>query len=197
MYLGLMRRGISFMGAFAGVIAAVAVGEWMLFNFIVPAIALLPLIWFISFFDFWRFQRMSASDRAQIKDDFLLIHSSEIDFKLPKLRANPKVYKWGGIALIVVGVDILSSFLFNMFRFGRLDALFLRHPNIEHLFYSRNQLLAALVIVLLGIFLIVGKSRQIKRQLRDAEQSAEQPPEPLFPADLIPETEGRYHPDEE
>jgi len=154
MYLGLMRRGASIMAAFFLSIAATAFFSNMgLFGYVFGL--LIPVIWFVAFFDFWRYPRMSPEEKALVKDDFLIPQG----MNLPGGSAMRKVRVVAGVLLILAGVfQLYRIFLYN-FIYEYLHSL-----RLIYFFERLPTLLGGVGIIIIGLLLIFWKSRQIKRE---------------------------------
>ena len=154
MYLGLMRRGASIMAAFFQSIAATAFFSNMgLFGYVFGL--LIPVIWFVAFFDFWRYPRMSPEEKALVKDDFLIPQG----MNLPGGSAMRKVRVVAGVLLILAGVfQLYRIFLYN-FIYEYLHSL-----RLIYFFERLPTLLGGVGIIIIGLLLIFWKSRQIKRE---------------------------------
>ena len=155
MYLGLMRRGVSFMAAFIVSIAATAFFESFL-NLLAAAFGLfIPLIWFVAFFDFWRYPRMLPEERAAVQDTFLLV--DQISFpKGPWLRRARVIL---GVLLILAGFDRLFRYFYWHFV-----TEFLHSERVIYFFDQLPTLLAAFGIIIAGLLLIFWKSRQLRQK---------------------------------
>jgi len=173
MYFGMMKRGISFMAAFfLSIICVVFFSRnfWMLHLETVFAF-LIPLVWFIAFFDFWRFPRMSTEERLAVKDEFLMLDQFDLLKNAAKGAAMRKVRIVAGILLILGG----ASQLFQRFVMEFLIGTYWRnHPNIQEFMFMLPQLGGALLIIIVGLLLIFWKGRQIKKEAQEAAEYAAQ-----------------------
>jgi len=154
MYLGLMRRGISLMLCFAASIACA--GMTYMFNLLEAAfIILIPVTWFVAFFDFWRYPRMSPEEKALVQDEFLIPKG----IQLPGGAVMRKARVVAGILLILAGAYqiyrvFLWDFIYQFMHSQRLINLFERMPT----------LLGGVAVIAVGLLLIFWKSRQMKRE---------------------------------
>jgi hypothetical protein len=153
MYLGLLKRGASIMAAFAAdIIVATFFSNTevgYVFGF------LLPVIWFVASFDFWRYPRMSPEEKALVQDDFIIPQG----VKLPSGAVARKVRIVAGILLILAGAyQLYQHFLWNF-----VDQL-LHSQRVIGLFHSMPYLLGSVGIIVVGLLLIFWKSRQLKRE---------------------------------
>jgi len=161
MYFGLMKRGASFMLAFFGSIFATAfVGRY--FSILSVAFALLiPVTWFIAFFDFWRFPRMGEEERAAVTDEFLMVKQ----LHLPQDSVMRKVRIGAGILLILAGLQRLYA----EFHW-RVLYQYLHSERLITLLGNLPAMLGAVAIIVVGLLLILWKSKQIKKEANDDEE---------------------------
>ena len=160
MYLGLMRRGISFMLAFAGsILAASAFSFFTLFS--IAFGLLIPVVWFVAFFDFWQYPRMTPEQQAEVKDEFLMVNQLSI----PKGPVMRKLRVVAGLLLILTGLNLL----YRYFGWYVLHELFRSQWMLE-LFDQLPRFLAAIAIIAVGLLLIFWKSRQLKKEARSHEE---------------------------
>jgi len=160
MYLGLMKRGASIMAAFFASIAAAAFFSSLeLFGYVFGL--LIPVIWFVAFFDFWRYSRMPPEEKALVQDEFIVPKGAG----LPGGAAMGKVRVIGGILLILAGAyQLYRIFLFNyMYQF-------LHSQRVIFFFERIPALLGGVGIIAVGLLLIFWKSRQIKREAGSYEE---------------------------
>jgi len=168
MYFGLMKRGISFMAIFCVSLVGVFFFD-RYFNFLslsVIAIFAVPLVWFVSFFDFWRYPRMSAEERLALKDDFIMPSQRSIP-RGPLLRK----------AQVIAGIVLILGGAVEMFRQFVLDYLvqnfWQQHPRITDFMFLLPRLFGAVLIIVVGLLLIFWKGRQIKKEAREGTYDAE------------------------
>ena len=154
MYLGLMKRGASIMAAFFATIAAAAFFNSLgLFGYVFGL--MIPVVWFVAFFDFWRYPRMSPEEKALVQDDFFIPQGTSF----PGAATMRKVRVAAGILLIIAGAYqlyniFLYSFVYQFLHSERVISLFQRIPT----------LLSGVAVIIVGLLLIFWKSRQIKRE---------------------------------
>jgi hypothetical protein len=146
MFMGLMKLGLSYMAMFFLVIFFASVSGMGAFVY------LLPLIWFYSFFDCVNKVCLSSEELARERDRFL--------FTDPDGAQRPfsgRLRPFAGAVLILAGlVGIWNA------------VLSLLHGSIPEEVYSAvasvgdrlPQLLAAGVIIALGLWLIIGRKKQ-------------------------------------
>ena len=160
MYFGLMRRGASFMVGFA--LAIAGVGLFGLFSLIQAVFGILiPVVWFIAFFDFWRYPRMSPEEKALVEDHFIIPNGMQ----LPGGAAMRKARIIVGVLLILAG----ANQLFRQFYWSFVHE-FLRSRQWIYFFENLPTLLAGLGIIAVGLLLIFWKSRQLKKEAQRHEE---------------------------
>jgi len=153
MYYGLMRRGLSFMVGFALSIAGTSGVRIGIFQ--AAFIILIPVTWFIAFFDFWRYPRMSPEEKAQVQDDFLI----------PRGVRMP-----GGAGLrkarVVVGVLLILAGLYQLYNTLLYSMIFpyLHSERVMYFFHNMPTLLGGAAVILIGLLLIFWKSKQMKAE---------------------------------
>jgi len=159
MYLGLMRRGISFMLGFALSIAGTSGIHIGLFQ--AAFIILIPVTWFVAFFDFWRYPRMSPEEKALVKDDFLIPRG----IKLPGGAAVRKARVIAGVLLILAGLyQLYNTLLFSMIF------PYLHSERVMYFVHNVPTLLGGVAVVVVGLLLIFWKSRQLKKEAQSYEE---------------------------
>jgi hypothetical protein len=142
MFMGFMKLGISFMAIFFLVIF---VSTWLNFG---ALMILVPLIWFYAFFDCINKSYSTNEEFEKFKDEYL--YSPEVLKGLLKNRNGFIV----GFLLILFGFYIfLNNILEYLSRFLP-DKLY---SQIYFVFRSSPQLLVGAVIIIAGIWLILGK----------------------------------------
>ena len=162
MYLGLMKRGASIMAAFFGTIAAAAFFSNMgLFAYVFGLF--IPVIWFVAFFDFWRYPRMSPEEKALVQDDFFIslpgMAGSPQGANFPGGAAMRKVRVIGGVLLILAGLYQLYRILLWNFVYE-----FLHSQRLIYFFERIPTLLGGVAVIIVGLLLIFWKSRQLKKE---------------------------------
>ena len=164
MYFGLMKRGISFMAAFFASVAATVFTENYLSALTFVFVFAIPLAWFVSFFDFWRFPRMTAEERLELKDEFLMLDQ----LKIPKGPLLRKARIIAGIVLILGGASQLYSQFVNGFIVD-----FLHSDRMRNFMYMLPRLGSAVLVIVVGLLLIFWKGRQLKKEAKEATYDEE------------------------
>jgi hypothetical protein len=149
MYMGFMKRGVSLMSVF---FLFIFLGAWMEMGLL---LLILPIIWFYSFFDTHNLRSVPDDEFYALEDDYILFPEIGIE----KVRVLQSKYRnIFALVLIFIGFTILWNNMFNI-----LDN-FLPHY-IYDIFYSFEhyfpQLAIGIAIILLGIYLIRGKKKEL------------------------------------
>jgi len=154
MYFGLMRRGASIMAAFFASIAAAAFFSSLgLFGYVFGL--MIPVLWFVAFFDFWRYPRMAPDELALVKDEFLVPQGAGFQGG----AAMRKVRVVAGILLILAGLyQLYRIFLYNVIY------MYLYSERMMYLLERIPTLLGGVLIIIVGLLLIFWKSRQLKKE---------------------------------
>ena len=160
MYLGLMKRGASIMAAFFASVALTAFfGNIGIFAYVFGLA--IPVLWFIAFFDFWRYPRMSPEEKALVQDDFFIPKG----MKMPGAAVMRKARIVTGILLILGGVyQLYQIFLWNFVE------QFLHSARVIDFFHRMPALLGGVAVIAVGLLLIFWKSRQIKKEAQGYEE---------------------------
>ena len=161
MYLGLMKRGLSFMSMFiACIFGFIFFIDLWAFQVIAGIFGLaLPVVWFAAFFDFWRFPRMSNEEKAAQQDDLLFAGKQ---FKLPQNSIMRKVRVVIGILLIFAGLQGVYSQLLRRFAYNWFNSY-----NVIDFVHSIPSIVSAVAIIVVGLLLIFWKAKQIKKEAND------------------------------
>lgn len=155
MFLGFMKRGVSLMTIFFGVIALAGMFQMDLLLFAVP------VIWFYSFFDTMNKNALTIEELNELPDRFLWIE--EEDFRLFSKGKSRTVV---AVALIVIGVYSLLQMLWEILE----EAMGSVVPSwlYEGIFYDGPRILFSVAIIAGGIYLMgVRKPKQIEEDEED------------------------------
>lgn len=155
MFLGFMKRGVSLMTIFFGVIALAGMFQMDLLLFAVP------VIWFYSFFDTMNKNALTIEELNELPDRFLWIEDE--DFRLFSKGKSRTVV---AVALIVIGVYSLLQMLWEILEeaMGGVVPSWL----YEGIFYDGPRILFSLAIIVSGIYLMgVRKPKQIEEDEED------------------------------
>ena len=147
MYFGLMKRGLSFMALLFTCIAGAAI--FQVFQLAWIFVLAIPVVWFVAFFDFWRFPRMAEEEKAAAhqNDEFLFIKSNSL--------ALPNGFSRR--ARIVVGICLIAA----------AAQMLMQHFN---LWWQYRSFFGAAAIITLGLLLIFWKARAPKQEAMQDEE---------------------------
>lgn len=147
MYLGYMRRGLSLLTAFWGLIFLAAC-----FNFGLLCV-LLPVIWAYAFFDTFNLRSQTPEQLAANPDEFIIAPESLIGRDWKRLVSKRHTL-FGGL-LIFLGVYVL----YNTFLRPLLwDLYHVLHMSwLGSLLDSMPTLIVAVLMILLGVRLVRGR----------------------------------------
>jgi len=153
MYMGFMKIGVSLMTAATAIIFC---GIWFESGVIMFA---LPVLWFYSFFDSINMMSMPDENFQGIEDHYLIIwntNNRQIKNLLTKFNAVLAV------VLILVGVSMIGNTilntLINRISYGQSLQLY---KTFRYLNLNVFRSLFALVIIVVGIKMIIGKKTQL------------------------------------
>jgi len=149
MYMGFMKQGLSLMAVFALTIVGLAYGLEAIF---LPA---LLLVWFYSFFHARNIAALPAEDFMALSDAFIWDGvMEEKGFKI----SSPTIRKWAAGILIVIGAAMLwnnfSSIIYNLIPNRYWDLIY---PIVNQI----PEVVVALIIIVIGFRLIVGKKEEL------------------------------------
>lgn len=146
MFLGFFKEGVSLMTIFFGIIA---MSDWLYVGMFGGALAV--IVWFYAFFDAMNKNSMPDEEFAALEDKY--IWSSHLDGCLE--MTNGRGRKIFAVVLIFIGVCMLGkSVVSALARMG----IYISYEVSEALL-SIPQIIAALVIIAVGIRMIIGKKK--------------------------------------
>jgi hypothetical protein len=160
MYQGFMKRGVSIMTLFFGwlcVSTVFSVEELLFF---------IPVIWFFGFFDSLHSNSLSDEARVQRKDAFLFVEEGQLDrlaFRKLRIPAAVVLILFGGYSILCGGIRFLIERSYLYWDSGITKLVYDYLPNMVF----------SVVIILLGVYLIVGKKKEISE--RDDAMFYEEP----------------------
>lgn len=149
MYMGFMKRGISLMSAF---FLLIFFSSWLELS---PLLFAAAIVWFYAFFDTFNLRNLPDDEFYATEDAYLKVPglSKELSDKL-----QTKYRMVVAVLLILIGVSILwNNFIDILSRILPDEAYSVIHE-FGHLF---PQLLIACGIIALGVYLIVGKKKEL------------------------------------
>lgn len=147
MYQGFLKRGVSLMLIFCGLLCLMDI---LYINWFVYAV---PVVWCYSFFDSINTNSLPDEEFNMLKDEYLFIQGNEnFNFNMGKIRIP------AAVLLIITGSYILFE---NMLYI--LDSIFrIRFSNIIYrLMDYFPRFVFSILIILIGLYLIKGKKTQM------------------------------------
>lgn len=173
MYQGFMKRGVSIMIVFFGMLALIS------YLGIDELIFCLPIIWFYGFFDGIHLNSLPDNEYAQLRDEYLFMSDDLPQLKLKKLRVP------AAIVLILLGSYSLFRTAINYLIYE--DILFWDSPVVNLIYDIFPKILFSILIIFLGVYLIVGK----KKEMENEEDDFYQRDRSYFASDFLDEVEDR------
>lgn len=152
MFMGFMKRGVSFMGLFFLILF---LSSWLGIG---PLMYLLPVLWFYAFFECINMAWASAEEFSLLQDGYLFQSGN-----LPMINSVPS-RRWafyGGILLVFLGIYLLFSKIASEFYNCMTDYAVRVLSSVVSLF---PQIFFGIVIILIGIRLIVGKKKELENR---------------------------------
>lgn len=146
MFMGFMKRGVSFMALF---FLTIFLSSWLSIG---PLMYLLPVLWFYSFFDCINLTWATAEEFAQAKDSYLFQ-----DAMLPRFSSRWALY--GGVLLVFFGVYMIFERLLSSFEMQLNKRVFAAFYSTLSVF---PQFFFGIIIIIIGIRLILGKKKELK-----------------------------------
>lgn len=147
MYLGYMRRGLSLMTLFCGIIFLAA-----FFSFGLLSI-LLPVVWAYAFFDAFHLRSQTPEQVLENPDEFLISPDALLGRDWRRLVARRHTL-FGGL-LIFVGIYVLYNTLLRHVLWDLYSTF--RMTWLGNLLDNMPTLIVAVLIILLGIYLVRGQ----------------------------------------
>ena len=149
MYMGFMKMGMSLMTMFFGIVAVATVLE------IGPLMFIALIAWFYSFFHVHNLAGMPDEEFYAVEDEYLF-HFSESEAQGRELvRTYRKVI---AIMLIVLGVVMTwKGIVRMMYRYLPSGLIGI----INDIGYRLPQIVVGIAIIVLGVYMIQGKKRQL------------------------------------
>lgn len=157
-YLGFMKQGISFMLSFSLI--------WYFTSWANFFGYLIPIIWFYSFFDALNKNSLPDEEFYALEDHYVFPFNNSQNNELEHLFKR-KPY-WLGFILVIIGISMLFSILYRFLQ------LYIFIPEwLDYLLYNGRvvQIGFSILIIYIGIKMIIGKKRELEKELLDEEQS--------------------------
>lgn len=172
MYLGFMKMGLSFMTLFFLIMGLAFLADNIFYVLTRPILMILPVIWFYTFFDCINKNGASDEEFASYQDHFLFTDIPELN----QIKWNPNLFH-SRVPRTVVGFILLLSGI-SMFSRNMLWMLGWDYDNLIYRILSRffdylPQVAISLAVIALGIWLIAGKRRELKREYQEIKELSE------------------------
>lgn len=172
MYLGFMKMGLSFMTLFFLIMGLAFLADNIFYVLTGPILMILPVIWFYTFFDCINKNGASDEEFASYQDHFLFTDIPELN----QIKWNPNLFH-SRVPRTVVGFILLLSGI-SMFSRNMLWMLGWDYDNLIYRILSRffdylPQVAISLAVIALGIWLIAGKRRELKREYQEIKELSE------------------------
>lgn len=150
MFQGFMKKGVSIMLLFWGLIALVAYFgiDEMLFC--------LPVIWFYGFFDGIHTNSLPDEEFATLKDEYLFVNNDFEGINLKKFRVP------AAVLLIFVGVYSLFRVFINALL--NCGIVYWDSPIVYALDNMVPKMIFSVAIICLGLYLIRGKKAELEKE---------------------------------
>lgn len=152
MYIGFMRRGLSIMLVFWGL---VFMAVWMRVDSLLFG---MPVIWFYSFYETHNLRSLPEADLALMEDEYFPFLNMSKDKSKNLLRKYNNLF---ALVLIVIGISILWSNMYNIIENLLPDYI------MDVLYYIGDyfpRLLIGCAIIVLGLKLIIGKKKELDQE---------------------------------
>lgn len=159
MYMGFMKMGINLMARF---FILIALGNYLYLDLFYW---LAILIWFYSFFNVHNIASLPDEEFRLLEDGFADNHSQSFYKKLLKKADNKTV----GIFLVFAGFFILAEEIWAMVSSYLPEEIMML---FDPLFYNAPKFLVGIAIILLGLYMIRGKKKELD-QLEILEETEE------------------------
>jgi len=159
MYQGFLKRGVSIMLIFFGIITLAA---W---SGVDEILFCLPIIWFYGFFDAINTNSLSDEEFIQVKDEYLFVRSGIDKMDLKKFRIPVAVF------LVLLGIySLMKEFLGNLVSFGLLswETVYVIEDMVPRTVFS-------LAVIAMGVYLIYGKKTELQEEEVFLEEGNGQP----------------------
>lgn len=163
MYMGFMKMGVSLMGMFFILIAIASILEMG------PIIFIAVIAWFYSFFHVHNLAGMPDEEFYAVEDEYLFLPEDSVTKGRELIGAYRRVI---AVILIVVGVILTWKSLFRI-----LDDYIPSYLSdfMYDMGYHLPQVIVGIAIIVLGVYMIRGKKKQLDTQEENAANKGGQP----------------------
>lgn len=157
MFLGFVKEGVSLMVIFFGIIAVIS---WLGIDALVY---LLPVVWCYAFFDAMNKNSLPEYEFEKLQDDYIFLDFMD-EFDTFFKGGYQKIIL--AIILIVVGFHMLVS---NGISILAMAGVEISHEVYRVIFDFIPQTVIGLLIIIAGIYLIVGKKKVLEQEIVSGE----------------------------
>ena len=163
MYMGFMKMGVSLMSMFFIIIAVAFILE------IGPIIFIAVIAWFYSFFHVHNLASMPDEEFYAVEDEYLFLPEGSVTKGRELIGEYRKAV---AVILIVVGVVMTWKPLFRI-----MDAYIPSYLSnfIYDVGYRLPQIVVGVAIIVLGVYMIRGKKKQLDTQEENTANEEGQP----------------------
>ena len=151
MYMGFLKQGASLMGLF---ILLIMLASELGISTLVFA---LPVVWFYSFFHVHCLRKMTDEEFYAVEDEFLFHADQLLDME----KQSGKQRKVLAGALLLLGTLVLCDNFSTLFRWILPDHM---TRFVYNFFNMLPHIIVGLLFVVTGIWLILGKKRELEEQ---------------------------------
>lgn len=151
MFMGFMKHGVSIMSLFFLIIL---LSSWLGIG---PLLYALPVLWFYSFFGSINMAWADDQHFSELEDRYLVITES---FSKVNARLSGHGSLYLGILLLFFGFHLILSNLISRFYYALQPEL---ANLISSIVYVIPQIFLSAVVIIIGVKLIVGKKKELKK----------------------------------
>lgn len=149
MYLGFMKMGVSLMSWFFMALVVANMGV----DF---ALIIITVVWFYSFFHVHNLAGLPDETFYEVKDEYLIPFAGQEEQKLTITKTYRKV---AAVILIIIGIrGLLAAFYYSAAGFLPETVQRILRDSI---FYDLPRVVVSIAIIVLGIYMIRGKKKQL------------------------------------
>lgn len=150
MYMGFMKMGVSLMTLFFGL---VVISTFLRLD---ALLFICIIVWFYSFFNVHNIAGMPEEEFCMLEDQYL-VHFNQLFPENFMTKINNKVI---GLILVIVGIYMLIREIWHMTSHLLPDEIVMI---LDSFFYNLPRFLVGIGIIILGLFMIRGKKKQLEQ----------------------------------
>lgn len=155
MYQGFMKRGVSIMALFFGMLALIS------YFGIDELIFCLPVIWFYGFFDGIHRNSLPDNEYMQLKDGYLFVDDDFGQLDLKKYRIPAAV-----LLIFIGGYSLIRTFVYGLI-INQFEGFYWDSPIVNIIDNVLPKTVLSIVIIWLGVYLISGKKKEIEEDFKE------------------------------